>query len=310
MRGGPTAARAARLLTMIYQLSAGGGRGAAAYAAPLRQAPAALPATPALLMRRRPSALLPLAASRPSPFSSSCSSCLRASASSASAAAAAAARPSSSFSPSSSRLYASASAASSASAAAAADAARASASAEAEAEAAREAEQARQARSRALAALRAGPPSESDAARSSSEILDAIVKVFTTASRPDQWSPWSNHVRRESTGTAFMIGDGLLLTCAHVVADASYITLRRHGASQRFRAEVVAVGHDVDLALLTVPDEGFWQQPGPMKPLRLAEGVPKLQSRVVEFGWCAFVALARRRFAATARRCCWRRAPD
>jgi S1-C subfamily serine protease len=168
-------------------------------------------------------------------------------------------------------------AAAAAAAAAAADAARLAA----EQQAAEEAAQAAAAKAAALAALRAGPPDASDAARTPSEVLDAIVKVFTTASRPDQWSPWSNHVRRESTGTGFLIAPGLIVTCAHVVSDASYVTLRRHGASQRARAEVVAVGHDVDLALLTVPDEAFWRTPAPIKPLRLAEGVPRLQSRVV-----------------------------
>lgn len=37
------------------------------------------------------------------------------------------------------------------------------------------------------------------------------------------------------------------------------------------------MGHDVDLALLTVEDESFWEgAEGPMKPLKLGD-VPKLQ---------------------------------
>jgi hypothetical protein len=42
-------------------------------------------------------------------------------------------------------------------------------------------------------------------------------------------------------------------------------------------AEVVAVGHDVDLALLTVEDDDFWVgTEGAMKPLKLGD-VPQLQ---------------------------------
>jgi hypothetical protein len=42
-------------------------------------------------------------------------------------------------------------------------------------------------------------------------------------------------------------------------------------------SDVVGVGHDVDLALLTVEDEDFWLgTEGPMKPLQLGD-VPQLQ---------------------------------
>jgi hypothetical protein len=50
-------------------------------------------------------------------------------------------------------------------------------------------------------------------------------------------------------------------------------------ASCRHFTDVVGVGHDVDLALLTVEDEAFWEggeDAGPMKPLQLGD-VPQLQ---------------------------------
>lgn len=47
---------------------------------------------------------------------------------------------------------------------------------------------------------------------------------------------------------------------------------------------VVAVGHAVDLALLTVPDESFWAEPAPMRPLRLGD-VPALQESVLVVGY-------------------------
>jgi hypothetical protein len=46
--------------------------------------------------------------------------------------------------------------------------------------------------------------------------------------------------------------------------------------------DVVGVGHDVDLALLTVEDDAFWEggeDAGPMKPLQLGD-VPQLQVRL------------------------------
>lgn len=43
------------------------------------------------------------------------------------------------------------------------------------------------------------------------------------------------------------------MTNAHVVSDASYVSVKRHGSGTKFRADVVAVGHECDLALLSVP---------------------------------------------------------
>lgn len=43
---------------------------------------------------------------------------------------------------------------------------------------------------------------------------------------------------------------------------------------------VVAVGHAVDLALLTVADDSFWVEPTPMLPLALGD-VPALQENVL-----------------------------
>jgi hypothetical protein len=66
-------------------------------------------------------------------------------------------------------------------------------------------------------------------------------------------------------------------THTHTHAHASIHT-RTH---PRAHADVVAVGHDVDLALLTVDDEAFWVgNEGPMKPLQLGD-VPQLQVRAV-----------------------------
>lgn len=48
-------------------------------------------------------------------------------------------------------------------------------------------------------------------------------------------------------------------------------------------AEVQAVGHDCDLAILSVEDEAFWTSPTSMLPLRMGD-VPALQQDVVVIG--------------------------
>eukprot|EP00197_Chlamydomonas_leiostraca_P015336 CAMPEP_0202861036 /NCGR_PEP_ID=MMETSP1391-20130828/2572_1 /ASSEMBLY_ACC=CAM_ASM_000867 /TAXON_ID=1034604 /ORGANISM="Chlamydomonas leiostraca, Strain SAG 11-49" /LENGTH=647 /DNA_ID=CAMNT_0049540355 /DNA_START=61 /DNA_END=2004 /DNA_ORIENTATION=- len=116
------------------------------------------------------------------------------------------------------------------------------------------------------------------------EILDSIVKVFTVHSRPNHFLPWQNHPKRESTGTGFVVAPRLILTNAHCVSDATYVTVKRHGSGTRYRADVQAVGHDCDLALLSVADDEFWATPTPIAPLALG-GLPALQQGVVVVGY-------------------------
>lgn len=115
-------------------------------------------------------------------------------------------------------------------------------------------------------------------------VLDSIIKIYTVHSRPNYTLPWQNHPKRESTGTGFVVHDRLILTNAHVVADATYVLVKRHGSGTKYRADVQAVGHDCDLALLSVDDESFWSAPTAMLPLELGP-VPELQQGVVVVGY-------------------------
>lgn len=51
---------------------------------------------------------------------------------------------------------------------------------------------------------------------------------------PPALLPHQNHPKRESTGTGFVVHDRLILTNAHCVADATYVTLKRHGSGTRY----------------------------------------------------------------------------
>jgi len=55
-----------------------------------------------------------------------------------------------------------------------------------------------------------------------------------------------------SSGTAFAItNNGMLLTCAHVVEDANEIEIQINGETTK--AEVIAIDHEIDLAILKAP---------------------------------------------------------
>lgn len=52
-----------------------------------------------------------------------------------------------------------------------------------------------------------------------------------------------------------VISGQLLMTNAHVVEDAMVVEVKKHDLPKKFRARVVCLGHDVDLALVQVDDE-------------------------------------------------------
>ncbi len=59
----------------------------------------------------------------------------------------------------------------------------------------------------------------------------------------------------KSTASGFIVGalsERRILTNAHAVANQMQVMLRKHGNARKFPARVLAVGHECDIALLTV----------------------------------------------------------
>ncbi|ERN20200.1 protease Do-like 10, mitochondrial [Amborella trichopoda] len=111
--------------------------------------------------------------------------------------------------------------------------------------------------------------------------IDAVVKVFTVSSSPNYFLPWQNKSQRETMGSGFVIPGRRILTNAHVVADHTFVRVRKHGSPAKYRAEVQAVGHECDLALIVVESEEFWEG---MHFLELGD-IPFLQESVAVVGY-------------------------
>ncbi|CAD6333800.1 unnamed protein product [Miscanthus lutarioriparius] len=111
--------------------------------------------------------------------------------------------------------------------------------------------------------------------------LDSVVKVFTVSSSPNYFLPWQNKAQRESMGSGFVIPGRRIVTNAHVVADHTFVLVRKHGSPTKYKAEVQAVGHECDLALLTVESEEFWDG---VNSLELGD-IPFLQEAVAVVGY-------------------------
>lgn len=111
--------------------------------------------------------------------------------------------------------------------------------------------------------------------------LDSVVKIFTVTSSPNYFLPWQNKSQRETMGSGFVISGRRILTNAHVVADHTFVLVRKHGSPTKHKAEVLAVGHECDLAILVVESEEFWQG---MNHLELGD-IPFLQEAVAVVGY-------------------------
>ncbi|CAI9108011.1 OLC1v1007519C1 [Oldenlandia corymbosa var. corymbosa] len=114
-----------------------------------------------------------------------------------------------------------------------------------------------------------------------SPFLNAVVKVYCTHTAPDYSLPWQKQRQFTSTGSAFMIGDGKLLTNAHCVEHDTQVKVKRRGDDTKYVAKVLARGVECDMALLSVESKEFWEGAEPLRFGRL----PRLQDPVTVVGY-------------------------
>ncbi len=112
-------------------------------------------------------------------------------------------------------------------------------------------------------------------------VKGAIVKIYTTANLPDYFNPWRMFEVHNKRGSGAVISGNRILTNAHVIADQTFIQVRRYGAAKRHNARILAVSHEADLAILTVDDQRFFDG---VKPLAVGD-LPFPRQEVLVFGF-------------------------
>lgn len=106
------------------------------------------------------------------------------------------------------------------------------------------------------------------AAASNEEIQrlkSAVVKIYTTSSAPDYFTPWSLLNPQQNTGSGAVISGNRILTNAHVVANARYIQAQKNDDPHKYQAQVAFISHEADLAILEVSDAAFYKDLRPLK---------------------------------------------
>ena len=117
--------------------------------------------------------------------------------------------------------------------------------------------------------------------RPNREIAKSLVRITATSVEPDEKAPWNSGAIGRGIGAGFVIEGNRIMTNAHVVSNARYLTVERDGDPNKYPAKVQFIAHDCDLALLTVATPNFFKN---MASLRFG-GIPELESVVSAYGY-------------------------
>ena len=112
-------------------------------------------------------------------------------------------------------------------------------------------------------------------------VQKSLVRITATSVEPDYKAPWNAGGLERGVGAGFVIDGNRILTNAHVVSNSRYLTVEREGDPNKYRARVLFVAHDCDLALITVDAPNFFKN---MVPLKFG-GIPALESAVSAYGY-------------------------
>ncbi len=113
-------------------------------------------------------------------------------------------------------------------------------------------------------------------------IGNSVVKIFATMRSPDLTKPWSKQAPAEISGSGVVIDGHRILTNAHVVLYASQVQIQANQAGDKLSATVVAVAPGIDLAVLKLDDDAFFDTHA---PLPRAEGLPQIKDAVLAYGY-------------------------
>jgi S1-C subfamily serine protease len=117
--------------------------------------------------------------------------------------------------------------------------------------------------------------------RPNGKIQKSLVRITATEVEPDYRAPWNSGGIQRGVGAGFVIEGDRIMTNAHVVSNARYLTVERDGDPNKYPATVLFVAHDCDLALLKVASPEFFKN---MMPLSFG-GIPELESTVSAYGY-------------------------
>lgn len=135
-------------------------------------------------------------------------------------------------------------------------------------------------RNPALADQVAGSPGL--AASPGDSVGNSVVKIFSTVRYPDPYRPWTKGSPTDISGSGVVIKGKRILTNAHVVSYASQIQVQADLAGDKYSATVEYIAPGIDLAVLKLDDESFFDT---HKPLAMTQTLPEIKDAVMAYGY-------------------------
>lgn len=114
------------------------------------------------------------------------------------------------------------------------------------------------------------------------QIRDLVVKIHATRQSPDVLRPWTKASPQQIKGSGVVIDGKRILTNAHVVRYASQIYVQPNQSAIRIPAHVEAMTPAMDLAVLKLNDESFFDTRG---AIPLADELPRVKDSVNVYGY-------------------------
>src|SRR5262249_2937968 len=110
----------------------------------------------------------------------------------------------------------------------------------------------------------------------------SVVKIFATVRYPDLSKPWAMRAPEEVTGSGVVIEGKRILSIAHAVLYASQIQIQTSHSGDKISATVEAVAPGIDLAVLKLEDESFFDA---HPALVRAAALPQIRDSVMAYGF-------------------------
>lgn len=111
---------------------------------------------------------------------------------------------------------------------------------------------------------------------------NSVVKVFASVRYPDVFRPWAKQSPSEVTGSGVVIEGKRILSNAHVVLYASQVQIQANQAGDKLAATVESISPGMDLAVLKLDDESFFDT---HPPLARAPRLPEIRESVLAYGF-------------------------
>jgi len=112
-------------------------------------------------------------------------------------------------------------------------------------------------------------------------IAESLVRIEGTSQEPDYKTPWSPGEVVSGVGAGFVIDGDRIMTNAHVVSNARFLTVSKEGDPKPYTARVLHIAHDCDLALLKVDNVEFFNGTSPLE----FGALPEIESVVSVYGY-------------------------